>query len=55
MNKLDVNALGVSELSMAEMEEIDGGGDFSWGEAAVAFLLLGAVGVGFYYLGTLQS
>lgn len=44
----------MKELEKNELIDIYGGGKWSWGEAAVAYCLLGVVGVGFYYLGTCQ-
>ena len=36
------------EMNSQEMQEVNGGGEWQWGEAAIAFALLGLVGVGFY-------
>lgn len=41
-------------MTREEMLNTIGGGEWSWGEAAIAFALLGLVGVGFYTLGTMQ-
>lgn len=43
------------ELNAQELESVNGGGEWKLGEAALAFALLGLVGVGFYTLGTMQD
>jgi len=50
----NLNECGVQEMNVIETKSINGGGEWSWGEAAISFALLGVVGVGFYYLGTQQ-
>lgn len=44
----------LSELTSDEAVGIIGGGKWVWYEAAICFALAGAVGVGFYTLGTMQ-
>lgn len=43
------------ELNAQELQNVNGGGEWKWGEAAIAFALLGLLGVGFYTLGTMQD
>lgn len=44
----------MKELNNEELFSTYGGGEWRWSEAAVAFCLLGMIGVGFYTLGTRQ-
>jgi hypothetical protein len=39
----------MKKLEKNELMAIDGGGEFEWKEAAVAFLLGGLIGVGIYW------
>ena len=50
----NLELMGVQKLDTREMKEIFGDGQWSWKEAGFAFLIGGAIGVGFYYLGTCQ-
>ena len=47
--------LEFKELNAQELEEVNGGGKWNLGEAAIAFALLGLLGVGFYTLRTMQG
>lgn len=52
MKIMKINEL--KELTTEEIKLVNGGGKWSWGEAAICFALAGLVGVGFYTLGTMQ-
>lgn len=54
MKNLNDNAM-MQEMNSQEMQEVNGGGEWKWSEAAIAFALLGLVGVGFYTVGTMQD
>jgi len=48
------NVAGLQELSLQEMKDVNGGGEWKWQEALYCFLIFGLPGVEFYTLGTMQ-
>ncbi|NDV82104.1 class IIb bacteriocin, lactobin A/cerein 7B family [Bacteroides sp. 51] len=48
------NVVGLQEMNLEEMRDVNGGGEWKWGEALFCTAIGGVLGLAAYTIGTMQ-